>query len=115
MIVSPVFPLPKGFSQVVWAISMILTLFIILSGLVPARMFDPTSIVSGRSVLSRSVTQGTLRMQVSSCTPPESVRTTRAFCSSCKNERKSIGVSRVIPVVSRLNCLIFFQVRGWMG
>jgi hypothetical protein len=31
-------------------------------------MFEPTSKVSGLSVLSRKVTQGTPRMQVSSCT-----------------------------------------------
>ena len=38
-------------------------------------MFVPARIVTGRSVLSRSVKQGTPRYVVSSCSPPESVST----------------------------------------
>ncbi|MCX6698972.1 MAG: hypothetical protein NTV68_03440 [Methanomicrobiales archaeon] len=41
------------------------------SGSVPASIVEPTRIVSGRSVFSWRVTQGTPRMQVSSRTPPK--------------------------------------------
>ena len=50
----------------------------ILSESVPAGMFEPSSRVSGLSVLSRNVTQGTPRMQVSSCTPQGNVKLVRA-------------------------------------
>jgi len=59
----------------------------ILLDSVPASIFDPTSTVSGLSVLSLSVTQGTPRMHVSSCTPPESERTRRAPFSRFKKSR----------------------------
>ena len=43
--------------------------------------------VTGRSVVSRSVKHGTPSADVSSCTPPESVSTTRASASSPRNSR----------------------------
>jgi hypothetical protein len=83
----PVLPSPNGFNQVfLWA-RLVLAASRILCGFVPASMFDPTSKVSGLSVLSRKVTQGMPRMQVSSCTPPESVKTSLALLSSCKKDK----------------------------
>jgi hypothetical protein len=52
------------------------------SGRVPMTRFVPSLTVAGRSVLSRSVRHGTPRKVVSSCTPPESVRTSAARCCS---------------------------------
>ena len=65
-ILSPALPFPKGFPQVFSLLSMVLVQLIILSGAAPASMLALTSMVSGLSVLSRSVTQGTERMQDSS-------------------------------------------------
>ena len=45
-------------------------------------MFDLILIVSGLSVFFLIVIQGVLKIQVSSCTPPESVKTILAC--SCK-------------------------------
>ena len=52
----------------------------IRSGSRPTSRFVPSVRVIGRSVLSRSVRQGTPSTVVSSCTPPESVSTSRADC-----------------------------------
>ena len=52
------------------------------SGSRPTSWFVPSVKVIGRSVLSLSVRQGTPSTVVSSCTPPESVRTSRADASS---------------------------------
>lgn len=82
-----VVPSPKGFVHVRGLVVIALAADKILSGLVPASMLAPTATVSGRSVLSRRVTQGTCRMQVSSWTPPESVRTSLALLCSTKNAR----------------------------
>jgi len=47
----------------------------------------PTSIVIGRSVFSRRVRQGMPSAVLSSCSPPESVRTRRALLDSDRNSR----------------------------
>ena len=57
----------------------------------PESMFAPTSTVSGVLVLSRRVTHGTPRMQVSSWTPPESVRTSFACASRLEEFKKILG------------------------
>ena len=51
------------------------------AGLVPISSLVPTVQVSGRSVLSRSVIQGTPITVVSSVIPPESVTTARLCCT----------------------------------
>ena len=89
--------------------------FKILSEDTPARILAPTSIVSGLSVLSRRVTQGTLRMQASSWTPPESVRISLALLSSWRKPRKSVGSISLISCGLRPNLAIIFWERGWMG
>lgn len=53
----------------------------------PTSVFVPCVTVTGRSVLSRSVKQGTPRTVVSSWMPPESVRTRAAWSSSARNSR----------------------------
>ena len=83
----PVFPSPKGLLHFFFFEQLALAALTIFSGSVPASTLDPTWSVSGLSVLSRRVTHGTWRMQVSSWTPPESVKTSWALLSSCKNDR----------------------------
>lgn len=82
-----VVPSPKGFFHFFFWAKLVLAAFRILFGFVPASVFAPTSNVSGLSVLSLNVTHGTLRMQASSCTPPESVKMSLAWLSSCKKLR----------------------------
>lgn len=82
-----VVPSPKGLGQVLGFCRIVLAAFWMRFGSVPARMFASTVTVSGRSVLSLRVMQGTFRMQVSSWTPPESVKTSFALLSNTKNER----------------------------
>lgn len=53
----------------------------------PTSVFVPSVIVTGRSVLSRSVKQGTPRTVVSSWIPPESVSTSAAWSMSARNSR----------------------------
>ncbi len=84
-------------------------------------MFD----VTGRSVFSRSVRQGTPSTVVSSCTPPESVSTMRAPSLIERKSRYPSGSSGTIPESFRPAELaryrdnpklsIFFRVRGCMG
>ena len=58
----------------------------IRSGSRPTSWFVPSVTVIGRSVLSRRVRHGTPSTVVSSCTPPESVSTSRAdACSATKS------------------------------
>ena len=59
----------------------------IRSGFAPSTVFVPSSSVTRRSVESRSVKQRTPSAVVSSCTPPESVRTKAASASSQRNSR----------------------------
>jgi len=54
-------------------------------------VFAPTYTVSGLSVLYLRVMQGTLRMQASSWTPPESVQTIFAFFRSLRNSKYPSG------------------------
>ena len=51
------------------------------------RRFVPWVIVTGRSVLGRTVRQGTPKMVVSSWTPPESVMTTVLSATRDRNGR----------------------------
>ena len=53
--------------------------------------------VTGRSVFSRSVKQGTPRNVVSSCTPPESVSTPVAWASSTRKSTYPVGSIRCSP------------------
>ena len=57
------------------------------SGSSPTRTLVPCSTVTGRSVLLRSVRQGTPRTVVSSWMPPESVSTSRAWATSLRKSR----------------------------
>ena len=57
----------------------------------PLRTLLPHSTVSGRSVVSRTVTAGTPMMQHSSCTVPLSVSTQRASRSSATKSKKPNG------------------------
>ena len=60
-------------------------------GFVPTIRLEPISAVMGRSVDSRSVRHGTLRMVVSSCMPPESVSTIRAEAVSLRKSMYPTG------------------------
>lgn len=62
----------------------------------PTSTFQPSSTVSVYSVFSRRVTHGTPRRYASFCTPPESVRMRRAFCSSASMSRYPTGSMSVI-------------------
>ena len=53
----------------------------------PDRIVEPISINSGRSVLSRNVTQGVLKNNASSDTVPESVIIQNAYFSSLENSK----------------------------
>jgi hypothetical protein len=80
----------------------------------PTRRFVPLAMVMGRSVLSRSVRHGTRSTVVSSCTPPESVRTSRADASSAMKSRYPVGgMTRTLSgspaSISRP------AARGWAG
>ncbi|MCX6651937.1 MAG: hypothetical protein NT137_01070 [Methanomassiliicoccales archaeon] len=66
---------------------MSLAAFRIRVGSIPADKFEPTTRVSGRSVFSRRVTQGTFKMHASSWMPSESVRIKRAEDCSCRKSR----------------------------
>ena len=69
----------------------------IASGSAPARILLPHSIVSGRSVTSRSVTFGMPKIAHSSCTVPLSVRTASEFFSSfTKSKKPSASSSRIL-------------------
>ena len=59
----------------------------IRSGRNPSSVFDPSPTVTGRSVESLSVKQGMASADVSSCTPPESVRTSLAAASRARGSR----------------------------
>ena len=59
----------------------------IRAGSRPARVFVPSVTVIGRSVLSRSVMQGTPSAVVSSCTPALSVSTILAPASRATKSR----------------------------
>ena len=83
-ILSAALPSPNGLGQLLFLLSIYLVLRTISEGSAPAKILEPTSRVSGRSVLYLSVTQGTLRMHASSCTPPESVKISLALLSSFK-------------------------------
>ena len=61
----PVVPSPNGFTQLFFVGKANFGCVRNLSGFVPASMFDPTSKVSGLSVLSRNATQGTPRKDLS--------------------------------------------------
>ena len=87
---------------------MILLFSRIVCASVPARTFDPTSSVSGRSVFSPRVTHGTPRMHASSCRPPESVMIKRAFDSRRRKEGWVMGFVRVIKGAVRLKWVIIF-------
>ena len=54
---------------------------------VPAKTLVPSVRVTGRSVFSRTVTQGTPNTVVSSCMPPESVNTSFALSIKQRNSR----------------------------
>ncbi len=108
----PEVPSPNGFFHSLLFSIITETQLTISSGITPASMFDLTSSVSGRSVLSRRVTHGIPRIHVSSWIPPESVRTSFAFCSSCKKENRSNGSMRVTPSDCRLCVEIIFCDRG---
>src|SRR5262249_6890332 len=51
------------------------------------RVLGPSAMVTGRSVLARTVRHGTPRKVVSSCTPPESVMTRAALRSRARKSR----------------------------
>src|SRR5215211_6004411 len=59
----------------------------IVARLKPTRAFVPCVMVTGRSVFSRTVRHGTPSTEVSSWTPPESVRTMAADASRPRNSR----------------------------
>jgi hypothetical protein len=108
-------PFPNGLSlvrgiSVIWRAAAR-----IFSGFVPTRTLEPTSIVSGHSVLSRRVTQGTFKIQLSSWTPPESVMRSDAVASNMRNSRYPTGSITWIPSVERENSRTIFWVRGCMG
>jgi hypothetical protein len=63
----------SGFDFVLVTLTLLLQK--ILVGFIPTKIFAPTSKVSGLSVLSLNVKQGTLRTHISSCIPTESVKT----------------------------------------
>ena len=70
------------------------------AGSSPSSMFVPSSIVTGRSVESRSVKQGTPRAEVSSWMPPESVRTKRARRLRDRRRRGSRAARRELQAGS---------------
>ena len=81
----------------------------IAAGSVPIRRLVPCETVTGRSVLSLIVKQGTPRYVVSSWTPPESVITARAFCSRARKStyptggiRRSCGWTTLGPIRCRV-------------
>src|SRR5262249_10367996 len=92
----------------------------------PASTLVPSLIVTGRSVFSRSVTHATPRAVVSSCSPPESVRTNRADARAWSISRYDSGSRPTSPLVGtpaprrctsailscRPNSAIFARVRG---
>ena len=89
-------------------------------GSVPTTRFVPLVTVTGLSVDVRSVKQGTPRTVVSSCTPPESVRTSRAFAAKLVKSRYPSGSVTTKPgssaiVLSRPTDLRRAAVRGWSG
>ena len=73
---------------------------------VPTRRLLPVKIVIGLSVLGRTVKQGVRKKVVSSCSPPESVNTMRAFSARHNNRphypvyhrHKRRIVSSLLPV-----------------
>src|SRR5580765_6822523 len=69
---------------------------IILSESEPTSTFVPWVKVTGRSVFSRKVIQGTPKIVVSSCTPPESVRTTLAQDMRWRKSRYPNGGTSLI-------------------
>ena len=72
-ILSAAWSSPKGLGHSLLLSIIMRALFSISSGSTPATTLAPTSTVSGLSVFSLMVTQGTFNMQASSWTPPESV------------------------------------------
>jgi len=114
-IFSPALPSPYGFFHFFRCVIIRSAAVTIRSGSVPARTFAPTSTVSGRSVFSRSVTQGTFRIHASSWRPPESVSTSDACASSSRKSRYPIGCVMVMPSEGRLKSRSIFWVRGCIG
>src|SRR6266545_1165130 len=85
------------------------------SGSVPESTLDPQSIVSGRSVTSRSVTFGTPNKHASSCTVPLSDRMQKAERSRLMKSRNPSGSRKRRPsrAISTPNASTFARVRGW--
>ena len=72
-------PSPKGMAEELTLTVLILfTARAIASGVASTRIFAPASIVSGHSVVDRTVTQGVFNRKASLTRPPESVRTQAA-------------------------------------
>jgi len=105
-------PSPKGLVQFVGVFSIFSVACSILSGFVPASVFAPVWMVSGRSVLSRSVMHGVLRMHASSCTPPESVRMSCALDCSMRKSRYPTGSMSWMFFGLMLYWFSIFFVRG---
>ena len=110
---SPDFPSPNGFFQERGLPIIIYAALTIDWGSTPAITFAPTSTVSGRSVESRIVTQGTLRMQ---CLFLHSTRIGQDHaCIRFKLNKLQKKLSGLIiwkPFSFNPNDLIIFSVRG---
>src|SRR5439155_516128 len=84
------------------------------AGSVPTSWFVPISTVTGRSVFSRSVRQGTPSAVVSSWMPPESVSTRRASAIRARKSTYPSGSTSFSPRGSN-PAGSRARVRGWMG
>lgn len=84
-------------------------------GPTPSSLFVPSATVIGRSVLALSVKHGTPSAVVSSCTPPESVRTAAAEAWSERNCRYPWGSSSWMRPAFQPTLLSIAFVRGWTG
>ncbi len=82
------------------------------SGSTPDRMLLPHSIVSGRSVTSRSVTVGTPKMQHSSWTVPLSLSTQNAAFSKATKSKSPSGSTKRTLSADTPNDLIRSAVLG---
>lgn len=88
---------------------------VIFSGLVPARILEPESNVSGGIVFSWRPSQGTERIQLSSWTPPESVRISFAIDTSRRIFRYPTGLIIQIVSFESENSLTIFCFLGCTG
>jgi hypothetical protein len=103
----------RGVSQLGFLFIIISVHLVMLLGSQPLRMLLPTSMVSGLSVTSLNVTLGTLKMQHSSWTVPESVRTQRAFISNLMKSNRPKGRCKMMRLSStRPKQSNFCLVRG---